>query len=408
MKKLNKRVDTKNTVVVYNNSKGYNNDIKRVTFAITNEEKNRVIKRINFNMSEGFSFDAFVGYKDYEDLKNIEQMDILINEANPLYVPLSNLLKGDDYIIIDDDETKEIEQKTMTVARQGESIKVLFTNKVEHQHGGNPLDKFEVCIRNTQYDGKSKLDYDFDKKLYALSQKTGLTIDDLYKYGMAQSVDYKRKLRNLFDDFEVALAPKEKLEDILMPENKKFDKEELDKNKRALFAIIPELIEEDGFNQKNPWHIYDVWEHTEYALENSEEDLEIRLALLLHDIGKPHSYQDNGQKRHFKGHAKKSVNITKNVLRRLGYEEKEIKRICYLVENHSTLINIQNVNSNNLEITKKLLQVQYCDTKAYNPQYAEKVIKKLNATKEELAEKEKQIIATKVISSLNTDDREER
>ena len=38
----------------------------------------------------------------------------------------------------------------------------------------------------------------------------------------------------------------------------------------------------------------------EVALSNSNYDFEERLALLLHDIGKPFSYQDDGETRHFK------------------------------------------------------------------------------------------------------------
>ena len=39
--------------------------------------------------------------------------------------------------------------------------------------------------------------------------------------------------------------------------------------------------------------------------KNSPNDLDIRLALLLHDIGKPFSYQDDESGRHFKNHALK-------------------------------------------------------------------------------------------------------
>ena len=86
---------------------------------------------------------------------------------------------------------------------------------------------------------------------------------------------------------------------ILMTENK-LSTEYLDSKKGEIFEIIPELKYEDGFDQKSSWHIYDVWKHTEVALSNSNYDFEERLALLLHDIGKPFSYQDDGETRHFK------------------------------------------------------------------------------------------------------------
>lgn len=51
--------------------------------------------------------------------------------------------------------------------------------------------------------------------------------------------------------------------------------EYLEENKNRIFNIIPELKNEDGFDQKSPWHIYDVWQHTEAALSNFKANNEI-------------------------------------------------------------------------------------------------------------------------------------
>ncbi len=155
-------------------------------------------------------------------------------------------------------------------------------------------------------------------------------------------------------------------------------------NRQEMFNIIPELKDEFGFNQKNPWHIYDVWNHTVVALENSDCDIQTRLALLLHDIGKPHSYQEDGKIRHFKGHAQKSAEIAKNVLNRLGYDEKQVSNICFLIDKHSTVINVDNITEENIEMYKKLLHVQYCDTSAYNPEYTSPVFARLDNIKKKL------------------------
>ena len=48
-----------------------------------------------------------------------------------------------------------------------------------------------------------------------------------------------------------------------------------------------------------------------YAIKDSINDIDIRLVLLLHDIGKPFSYQEDGNIRHFKGHAQKSAGYLK-------------------------------------------------------------------------------------------------
>lgn len=58
-----------------------------------------------------------------------------------------------------------------------------------------------------------------------------------------------------------------------------------------VFGIfLPELLPSVGFQQNNPWHRYDVFEHTMVALEHTPCDLPTRLAVLFHDIGKPYVY----------------------------------------------------------------------------------------------------------------------
>lgn len=161
----------------------------------------------------------------------------------------------------------------------------------------------------------------------------------------------------------------------------------IDANKEKVFKIIPELKAEDGFNQKHPHHCFDVWGHTMEALKRSKPDLQIRIALLLHDIGKPYSYQEDGNIRHFIGHPQKSAEISKQVLQRLGYSKEEVDDICYLINNHDTLININRINKNNLELTKKLLYIQYCDAYAHAPKYIDKRIEKLDTVYEQLLEK---------------------
>ena len=154
-----------------------------------------------------------------------------------------------------------------------------------------------------------------------------------------------------------------------------------EKEERLIFKIIPELKAEKEFPQNNPWHIYDVWNHTKKVFENSKPDKEIRLVLLLHDIGKLHSFQDdeNGV-RHFRGHSQKSAEISEQVLKRLGYSESEISQICFLIANHDKTIQPDAINFNNLEICKKLLYIQYCDASGYNPDYISRVTERLDKT----------------------------
>ena len=73
-------------------------------------------------------------------------------------------------------------------------------------------------------------------------------------------------------------------------------------------VVIPEIRPMFGFEQHNPHHIYDVWEHTLVAMEHTQQDLIPRLTMLLHDIGKPSCFtMDEKGVGHFMGHQKHSV-----------------------------------------------------------------------------------------------------
>lgn len=62
---------------------------------------------------------------------------------------------------------------------------------------------------------------------------------------------------------------------------------EIVNHEKELFGLIKPLEKCKGHNQNNPWHLYDVYEHILHVVENTEPILELRLAALFHDIGKP-------------------------------------------------------------------------------------------------------------------------
>ena len=156
--------------------------------------------------------------------------------------------------------------------------------------------------------------------------------------------------------------------------------ESINNNIDLLFSMIPELRYMVGFDQKHPHHHLDVWEHTLLALSISENDFDIRLSLLLHDIGKPFSYQDE-EIRHFRYHAHVSKIISYDVLKRIGFDDFFIDKICYLIEKHDTTITEEDVEKN-YELEYKRYEIQICDALAHNPEKLEKRIKYLFKTKE--------------------------
>ncbi len=172
----------------------------------------------------------------------------------------------------------------------------------------------------------------------------------------------------------------EKLKEILISNNVS---ESINSNLDYLLKIIPEIKDMIGFEHNNPNHHLNVFDHTILALENSENNFDIRLILLLHDIGKPHSYQEGIDGiRHFKNHALKSVEISEKILNRLGFDKKYIKKILYIIINHDIRINPKKVNKQNYKLEKLRLMVQYADAKAHTPDRVDKWIKELDKINE--------------------------
>lgn len=158
-----------------------------------------------------------------------------------------------------------------------------------------------------------------------------------------------------------------KLENILNSDNIVLS---IENNLEELLALIPEINSMIGFEHKHPHHHLDVWKHTLLALSLSENILEIRLALLLHDIGKPFSFTE-GEVRHFRNHPKVSSTIGRKILLRLGYGEKFINEVCYLIEFHDIPISSLVINDN-FELAYKQFLVQKCDALAHHPDMLEK------------------------------------
>lgn len=170
-----------------------------------------------------------------------------------------------------------------------------------------------------------------------------------------------------------------KLQEILLSEDVV---KSINENKDYLEEIIPEIKYMYGFEQHHPHHHLDVWNHTLLALSLSKKDFDIRLCLLLHDIGKPFSYQDE-EVRHFHGHAKISTNISRVILERLGYGESYINEICYLIRNHDKKICDKQIEEH-YDLCLKLYEIQRCDALAHHPDSLESRKIYLNETKKRL------------------------
>jgi poly(A) polymerase/tRNA nucleotidyltransferase (CCA-adding enzyme) len=102
--------------------------------------------------------------------------------------------------------------------------------------------------------------------------------------------------------------------------------------------VLPELNMCTGVTQNTRYHKYDVFNHCVIACDNVKPDITLRLAALLHDIGKVQTREETvkfGKTRvTFYNHEVVSAKIAKKVLRRLKYDKEIVTAVPNLVYNH--------------------------------------------------------------------------
>ncbi|MDP3763719.1 MAG: CCA tRNA nucleotidyltransferase, partial [bacterium] len=114
--------------------------------------------------------------------------------------------------------------------------------------------------------------------------------------------------------------------------------------------IVPELLEGVGVEQ-NLHHIYTVWEHITRALKYAAEknySLEVRLASLFHDIGKPRSKRGEGRSSTFYGHEVIGAKIVAQIMERLKFPREQAENIIKLVRYHMFYYNPEEVTESSV------------------------------------------------------------
>lgn len=103
--------------------------------------------------------------------------------------------------------------------------------------------------------------------------------------------------------------------------------------------ISPELETCVNVEQDNRYHKYDVFSHLIFTCDNCESDLVLRLAGLLHDIGKPATRRtvkdgEGAVRTTFHNHEVISTRLAKTFLNRLKYNNETTKAVLLLVKLH--------------------------------------------------------------------------
>ena len=125
------------------------------------------------------------------------------------------------------------------------------------------------------------------------------------------------------------------------------DADDLARFTPVITAVIPELAETVGFQQRNPHHIHDVYGHIIRVVAGVPKILPLRWAALLHDVGKPATFfLDEQGVGHFYGHPKTGAEMADGILRRLKAPTALREQAVLLIDRHMVT----------LEPDKKLLR----------------------------------------------------
>jgi len=103
-----------------------------------------------------------------------------------------------------------------------------------------------------------------------------------------------------------------------------------------LAQFAPELVAMRGVTQ-NIHHIHDVWNHTLKTLEliPADSGIILKLAALLHDVGKPETRSVDEQGTvHFYRHEAVGAEIARHLMRRLTFANALISRVAFLISMH--------------------------------------------------------------------------
>ncbi len=134
----------------------------------------------------------------------------------------------------------------------------------------------------------------------------------------------------------------------------------------VLKYIFPELEAGRGLKQRADFHDHDVLEHSLRCLKYADKD--IRLAALLHDIGKPRVFAETGK---FVGHEAAGADMAADILKRLRAPKKLTEEVCALVRLHMYDLNcaareskVRRFIVENYRYIDKLLKLKQADYSA--------------------------------------------
>ncbi len=153
----------------------------------------------------------------------------------------------------------------------------------------------------------------------------------------------------------------------------------------VLAVFIPELKTIIGFDQKNRHHIFDVYTHSVKALQNAPKTPEFRVALLLHDLGKPVTAKaDENDELHFKHHPAESEKVARKILDDLRFSNAEKEAILNYIRFHGIKLLKKGEDGKpkfdedkikhafrdlGIDLLLEVIEIKRCDNTSKNPKF---------------------------------------
>lgn len=238
-----------------------------------------------------------------------------------------------DSISFETEIDKDLERRDFTVNAlaynlETEELKDLFGGRKDIKAKiiravGEPVDRFkEDALRMM--------------RAVRFTSQLGFSMEDKTKRGiikMAGSLKFISKER-IKDELIKILQSDRPSEGILLLQETKL-----------LQYILPELEQGVGVRQDRH-HIHPVFTHNVLALKHCpNKEWQVRLAALLHDIGKPKTSKVINGVITFYNHEYVSARLTEKIMTRLKFSVNDKKRVVNLVKNHMFYYNVGEVSA---------------------------------------------------------------
>lgn len=153
--------------------------------------------------------------------------------------------------------------------------------------------------------------------------------------------------------------------------------------------FLPEFDQMMETEQENPHHKWSVGVHSIRAMENIRNEKVLRLAMLLHDVGKPFTktIDENGVA-HFYNHSAEGEGLARRILRNLKFDNDTLNKVTKLVLYHDYRMpaidkNIRRaINKIGEELFPYYLEVYRADILAQSEFEIEEKLRQLNEVEE--------------------------